>query len=119
MFRGLFDEEKVQVITKAVETEEGVLKHKYPLDDGDGRHVFMSCWNQPGDDVTGIVARTEKIVGTFEKVQIDYLMFLLDCGLSHLSVKISLTDPILRFEIHSVSHTLIIFASKTLRNYMW
>ena len=66
----MLDADGVQIVAKAVEREDGVLRYKYPLDDGDGRHVFMSLWNQPGNDVTGMVARCRKIVDTFEKVKI-------------------------------------------------
>ena len=36
------------------------------VDDGEGRKAHMNIWNQPGNDVTGMVGRCEKVVGTCE-----------------------------------------------------
>ena len=38
------------------------------LPDGEGRAQRMLLWNHPGDDVTGQVARSEKVIGTCEEV---------------------------------------------------
>lgn len=64
----MLDSDEMSLLEKALEMEEGVKSHCYALSDGAGRAVRMSCWNQPGNDVTGILARTEKVAGTFEKV---------------------------------------------------
>ena len=39
------------------------------VDDSLGREVNLTVWNHPGNDVTGIAARSEKIVNAAEKVQ--------------------------------------------------
>ena len=44
------------------------MEHSYGRDDGEGGTVKVCLWNQPGDDVTGIIARSEKMAGTFEQV---------------------------------------------------
>ena len=36
------------------------------MDDGDGRNSRLCLWNHPGDDVTGMVGRCEKVVTTME-----------------------------------------------------
>ena len=36
--------------------------------DGKGRSSRLSLWSHPGSDVTGMVGRCEKIVGTCEEV---------------------------------------------------
>lgn len=28
----------------------------------------MALWDDPADDITGVIARSEKVAGTFEKV---------------------------------------------------
>ncbi|KAL4219706.1 hypothetical protein ACF0H5_022276 [Mactra antiquata] len=40
--------------------------HTYGVPDGDGREAHMILWNHPGVDVTGMVARCEKVVNTCE-----------------------------------------------------
>ena len=44
------------------------MEHSYGRDDGEGGMVKVCLWNQPGDDITGIIARSEKMAGTFEQV---------------------------------------------------
>ena len=38
------------------------------LSDGMGKECRMALWNHPGNDVTGMLARSEKVVNTCEKV---------------------------------------------------
>jgi hypothetical protein len=42
--------------------------------DGAGKETYMVVWNHPGVDVTGMVARCEKVAGTCEKVK-EILLF--------------------------------------------
>ena len=49
-------------------TADGVCKVIHTRDDGRGGNIRVALWNQPGNDVTGMVARSQKIAGTFEKV---------------------------------------------------
>ena len=43
-----------------------MLPQKY---DGTGRESKMTCWNQHGTDVTGMLARSDKVAGTAEQVR--------------------------------------------------
>ena len=52
-------------------TADGVCKVTHTRDDGRGGNIRVALWNQPGNDVTGMVARSQKIAGTFEKVTYD------------------------------------------------
>ena len=38
------------------------------MNDGHGRHSRLSLWSHPGKDITGMVARSEKVAGTLEEV---------------------------------------------------
>lgn len=38
------------------------------IPDGTGRECRMALWRHPGSDVTGMVARSEKVVDTSETV---------------------------------------------------
>ena len=40
------------------------------MDDGQGRLTRMVAWNEPGQDITGMVARSDKVVSTCEKVSL-------------------------------------------------
>ena len=35
--------------------------HAFEVDDGAGRKSMLCLWNHPGDDITGVLARTEKV----------------------------------------------------------
>lgn len=66
--RNLLDNEEIGLLKTALESDEGVLTQAYQRDDGMGRTAKIVLWNHPGNDITGTVARTEKVAGTFEKV---------------------------------------------------
>ncbi len=55
-------------LQKALESDAGIMKYSYGRDDGEGRKTKVCLWNQPGNDITGIIARSQKMAGTFEKV---------------------------------------------------
>ena len=40
------------------------------MSDDEGRTTGFAVWNQPGNDITGMVARSEKVAGTCEKVRL-------------------------------------------------
>ena len=44
------------------------MKHSYGRDDGEGGRTKVCLWHKPGDDITGIIGRSEKMAGTFEQV---------------------------------------------------
>ena len=48
--------------------DESVAKHSFERDDGIGRRTKYLAWNHPGNDITGVIARSEKVAGTFDKV---------------------------------------------------
>ncbi|XP_077868410.1 L-proline trans-4-hydroxylase-like, partial [Saccoglossus kowalevskii] len=68
ILRAVLSEKETSILTSAVENEEGVIKHTYDHDDGDGLKLKMCLWNQAGNDVTGMLARCEKIAGTMEQL---------------------------------------------------
>ncbi|XP_064618754.1 L-proline trans-4-hydroxylase-like isoform X2 [Lineus longissimus] len=66
--RGLLEPEELSVLKTAIEKDAATQDKSYGRDDGAGRKTRVSLWNHPGDDVTGVVARAEKVAGTFEKL---------------------------------------------------
>ena len=53
---------------RSVENEDGVIKHSYGRDDAHGRHTSITVWDHPGNDVTGALAKCNKVAGTMEQV---------------------------------------------------
>ncbi|KAL3871418.1 hypothetical protein ACJMK2_039417 [Sinanodonta woodiana] len=62
--RGLLDKEEVELITKAIESPDGLQKQRYSLNDPEQRPIDRVIWNHPGNDITGMLARSEKVAGT-------------------------------------------------------
>jgi len=66
--RGLLDDKETSMLKAAVESDSGLQSSSYGRDDGDGRRTRLALWDDPADDITGVIARSEKIAGTFEKL---------------------------------------------------
>lgn len=66
--RNVLDNEELNKLKEALEKDDGIRKHAYELNDGHGRKSKLCLWNHPGNDITGMVARTEKIAGTSGKL---------------------------------------------------
>lgn len=67
--RSIFSPEEITLLRSALGSDDGVKSHAYELSATEhGRKIHMCLWNQPGNDVTGMAARSEKIVGTMEKL---------------------------------------------------
>ena len=43
---------------------------------GEGRRIRLALWDDPADDITGVIARSEKVAGTFEKVPVQHMYIL-------------------------------------------
>lgn len=85
IMRNIFNKEEITRIRSAFENPNGVMKHQYNIPSGDGRDIILSLWNNPGNDVTGMVARSEKIVNICEH--------LLGGELFHFHAKAILKKP--------------------------
>jgi len=66
--RDLLDGTEVTKLRIAVENDEGAQTQNYGRDDGAGRKTKVVLWNNAGNDITGVIARAEKVVTTFEKL---------------------------------------------------
>eukprot|EP01120_Amphizonella_sp_Union-15-10_P006538 TRINITY_DN2112_c0_g1_i1.p1 TRINITY_DN2112_c0_g1~~TRINITY_DN2112_c0_g1_i1.p1 ORF type:complete len:298 (+),score=30.98 TRINITY_DN2112_c0_g1_i1:64-894(+) len=66
--RGLLKSEEIQAIRIALANDQGVMKNAFGVPDGSGRVSRLCLWNHPGNDITGMIARSEKIVNTMEKL---------------------------------------------------
>lgn len=68
MHRSVLSGEELRRLKEALENDDGIMKHSYVVGDDKGRCNRMCLWNHPGDDITGMVGRCEKVAGTMEKV---------------------------------------------------
>lgn len=66
--RSLLNNEELHQVWKALLMKDSVVKHAFDVPDGDGRFSRMVVWNHPGNDITGMIARSEKVAGTCEKL---------------------------------------------------
>ena len=73
LLRGLLDKEETAKLKHALEADPLIDEKAYLQSDGDDSKIMMLLWNEPRDDITGIVSRAEKVAGTIEKVK--YLDF--------------------------------------------
>ena len=67
--RRIFKSDEISKLQEALETDGGIMQHAYAVNDGQGRSSRLCIWSHPGQDITGMVARSEKIAGTMEKVE--------------------------------------------------
>lgn len=66
LVRGLCSKEEIGHIEKALVVGK-FSDHTYGVADDNGREAHMILWNHPGVDVTGMVARCEKVAGSCEE----------------------------------------------------
>ncbi|KAL5011655.1 hypothetical protein ScPMuIL_010206 [Solemya velum] len=83
--RGLLPQDELQKLKSVVEGAEDFRKHSYTVDDGDGRQSRMVVFSYPGNDVTGMVSRSEKVAGMCEKI--------MGGEVYHYHTKVMMKDP--------------------------
>lgn len=67
LVRNLFDQEEVDMLIKAVSASDAFIKNSYNVEKGEKKAPRI-IWSHPGTDVTGMAARSEKVVNTCEKL---------------------------------------------------
>ncbi|XP_070176082.1 L-proline trans-4-hydroxylase-like isoform X3 [Littorina saxatilis] len=83
--KGFLDTEELQNLRKTVEDTEQFKSRIYGVSDGEGRESRLTQWKHPGNDVTGLLARSEKVAGSAEK--------LLGGEVYHYHTKLMCKDP--------------------------
>lgn len=66
--RSLFDAEEMDLLRKAVETDQDMAKAAYDVRDNQGGAAKIALWQGTGDDLYGLVARSTRIVDTMERL---------------------------------------------------
>ena len=62
------DTTEITKLKSALENPNGVMSRVVEKEGGKGRKICVTSWSHPGNDITGMVARSEKVAGTYEKV---------------------------------------------------
>ena len=65
---GFFDREEVGLLHRAIELDEAIRSHIAQISDSQGATTELALWNHPGDDLFGMVARAERMVGGMERL---------------------------------------------------
>ena len=64
--RNLFSAQEIELVKNFVETDENIQKHAYGRFDGNNKISKMCLWNYAGNDLTGILTRSQKVSGTMQ-----------------------------------------------------
>jgi hypothetical protein len=68
VIRNLFSKEEVAHILRGLTETDSLTSRAWDLPDGEGRSSRLVIWSHPGHDVTGMVAKCEKVAGTAQKL---------------------------------------------------
>ena len=65
--RAFFDSDEIGLLKAACEKDEAMARHTILMTDSEDRKFVQTVWNHPGDDLYGMFARCERMVGAMEK----------------------------------------------------
>jgi ectoine hydroxylase len=65
---GMLDAEEIGPLSRAAREDRVLDQHSFGRADGEGGTVRLSSWNQPGDTIYGMIARSKSIAGSAEKL---------------------------------------------------
>lgn len=85
LIRKQFDDEEANLIIAAAREDHQIQDHAFSVDDTSGRKTKISLWNHPGDDIYGMVCRSQRMVDACEQ--------LMDDELYHYHSKMLLKEP--------------------------
>lgn len=83
--RNLLDAEETDLLGRAAREDRELDRQSQGREDGEGGSVRMSLWNQPGNGIYGMIARSERVVGSMEQI--------LEGEVYHYHSKMILKDP--------------------------
>jgi hypothetical protein len=68
LIKSMLDAEEIGLLGRAAREDRVLDQHSYGRADGEGGTVRLSLWNHPTDTIYGMVARSESIVDSAEKL---------------------------------------------------
>jgi ectoine hydroxylase len=81
----LLNEGETRLLLDAARADRNMLEHAFGVEDTTGRKSKLSLWNDPGDDIFGMVSRSARIVDAMEQ--------LLGGEVYHYHSKMMLKEP--------------------------
>ena len=81
----LLDAEETQMLQEACRKDASLQQHAMDVKDSKGRRTNLSLWNHPGNDIYGVIARSERVAGSMEQ--------LLGDEVYHYHSKLSAKEP--------------------------
>lgn len=85
MARGMFSPQEAATLLQTALQDEAMASHAYDRNDASGGRTRMTVWTDPGDDVFGMFARSERIVDSMEA--------LLEDEVYHYNSKLNAKEP--------------------------
>lgn len=82
---GLLDAEETRLLQDACRQDALLQRHAMDVKDAAGRRTNLSLWNHPGNDIYGVIARSERVVDSME--------LLLGDEVYHYHSKLSAKEP--------------------------
>ncbi|XP_022321248.2 L-proline trans-4-hydroxylase-like [Crassostrea virginica] len=86
IIRNLLSKKEIEMAGRVVESNGTMQRYKFGVKDIHGNESAQITWNQPGNDITGLIARSDKVAGTAEK--------LLGGECYHYHSKVVIKDPL-------------------------
>src|SRR5882762_902526 len=68
LIRGMLNPEETDLLSRSAREDRVMDQHSFGRGDGEGGTIRLSLWNHPTDTIYGMIARSESIVGTAEKL---------------------------------------------------
>lgn len=85
LVRSLFDHEEISFMRDAMERDPALRASLYERKDAQGKSTRIALWNEPGDSVYGLAARSERVVDTMQD--------MLGCEVYHYHSKLTAKEP--------------------------
>ena len=67
----MLDEEETGLLVETARADNGLRDHAFGVDDREGNLARLALWYHPGEDIYGMVSRSERIVDAMEKLLAD------------------------------------------------
>lgn len=66
--RGFFSEKETEKLHQVALRDEAISKHSFDLNDQSGKKTKLALWYVPGDDIFGLLTRSERMVDAVDKL---------------------------------------------------
>ena len=71
----LFDAQEMRLLAETARADSAMVAGAFRIEDEQGNEGKIAVWDQPGDDIYGLIGRSERIVDTVEKLLDDEVYF--------------------------------------------